>query len=102
MKERLNNKSETQLSPTNEKETKKFKIELPCQVGDIVYCLYQFPQEETKIIELEIDTFEIHKSYILIKGYIGEHCFTYLVSEIGKTVFLTKEEAEQALKGGAE
>lgn len=70
----------------------------PVKVGDKVYCLYQECQKETEIIELEIDTIEIHKEYIIINGYKGEHCYRYFLSEIGKTVFLTKEEAEKALK----
>ena len=32
----------------------------------------------------------------------GTICYQVNIAEVGKTVFLTKEEAEQALKGGAE
>lgn len=75
---------------------------LSCKVGDVVYCLYQPPKEETRIAEVEIDTFEIHKGYIVIVGY-DKHdnegfCYRYFTREIGKTVFLTKEEAEKALE----
>ena len=70
----------------------------PCKVGYKVYCLYQECQKETKIIELEIDTFEIHKDYTIINGYCGEHCYRYFTHEIGKTVFLTKEEAKKKLE----
>lgn len=73
-------------------------IGLPCAVGDTVYCLYKECQKETKIIELEIDFFEIHKDYVIINGYKGEYCYRYFTREIGKTVFLTKEEAEQILQ----
>ncbi len=69
-----------------------------CKVGDKVYCLHQQVKDETKIIEFEIDTLEIHKDYIIIDGFIGEHCYRYFTHEIGKTVFLTREAAENALK----
>lgn len=76
-------------------------VVLPCKVGDVVYCLYQPLKEETRIAEVEIDTFEIHKGYIVIVGY-DKHdnegfCYRYFTREIGKTVFFTKEEAEKIL-----
>lgn len=74
-------------------------IVLPCKLGDTVYCLYRDCREnKTQIIPIEIETFEIHKKYAILEGAKGEHCYRYFVTEIGKTVFLTKEEAETKLK----
>lgn len=70
----------------------------PCKVGDKIYCLFKHcDHTETEVIEVEIDTFEIHKDYTIINGYCGAHCYRYFTHEVGKTVFLTKEEAEKEL-----
>lgn len=80
-------------------------VSLPCNVGDDLYCLFRPVSEETKIIHIVIDTFEIHKDYIVIEGYSKTdnqgYCYRYFVKEIGKSVFFTREEAEKALKRGA-
>ena len=36
------------------------------------------------------------------ESYVSPRCFTYPMSAIGKTVFLTREEAEAKLKGGGQ
>ena len=61
-------------------------LKLPCSVGDTVYRFYTV-DDETKIYEHHITTLT-NIVNIMETG------------EIGKTVFLTKEEAEQALKEG--
>ena len=66
----------------------------PCKVGDVVYDIHYGKVFGGKVIMLNI----------------FDDCFTFMASggryykddDIGKTVFLTKEEAEQALGGGAE
>lgn len=88
-----------QLLPNKTKDEKRrFNIDLPCRVGDTVYCLYQECMEETKVIEVKIDTFEIHKDYVIIDGYMGEYCYRYFLHDLGKTVFLTKEKAKRELR----
>ena len=80
----------------------------PCKVGDVVYQVTRTFISEFRVRFIEIATcgnMFLHTD--LIKGivYTGE---VFSDSEIGKTVFLTKEEAEAALvnyessKGGAE
>ena len=59
-------------------------LKLPCAVGDTVYRFYTV-DDETKIYEHRITTLT---NIVNIME----------VGEIGETVFLTKEEAEQALK----
>ena len=66
----------------------------PCKVGDVVYDIHYGKVFGGKVIMLNM----------------FDDCFTFVATggryykddDIGKTVFLTKEEAEQALKGGAE
>ena len=70
----------------------------PCKVGDTVYCLY-YKFKKPEIIEFEVDAFEVYKEYIIIRGYKGENRYAYFLHNIGQTLFLTKEEAEKALKG---
>ena len=66
----------------------------PCKVGDT---LYYIPFGST-VTKWEIRSIEIMQDDIVF------HCGRtfFLKYDIGKTVFLTKEEAEKALKGGAE
>ena len=77
-------------------------ILLPCKVGTTLYFLYNSPYADnpdlkTRIYETDEWYFDICKKGTSIKprlvhGYNGEYHY-YL----GKTVFLTKEEAEKAL-----
>ena len=75
-------------------------IELPCKIGDTVY-LFSYDT----IHPFTINGFEINKYEVEFKGsYCGEEknlehwAIRLPVSRIGKTVFLTKEEAEAVLK----
>ena len=72
-------------------------VVLPCKVGDVVY---GFHQERTilpmvaKWIETDADGWTVAAQYAPMAPKF------YLFSDFGKTVFLTSEEAEAALKGG--
>lgn len=74
-------------------------VVLPCKVGDVVY---GFHQERTilpmvaKWIETDADGWTVAAQYVPMAPKF------YLFSDFGKTVFLTREEAEAALaqKGG--
>lgn len=77
-------------------------VELPCNVGDTVY---EFYKPVNQIIPYEIEDIHIDKEQtryfatafdIYYNEYLDEIDFNE--DEIGKTVFLTKEEAEKALK----
>ena len=76
-------------------------IELPCELGSEIYMLVT---RHTKSFEWE------NKKMILQNNqhtFIKKTTFTKsnlfkVIDDFGKTVFLTKEEAEQKLKGGAE
>ena len=65
-------------------------IVLPCKVGKNVYhvCKRQYAVDGNRKLWVE--------DWVIVI-----HAFDYsMIPEIGKTVFLTREEAEQALKGG--
>ena len=72
-------------------------VVLPCKVGDVVY---GFHQERTilpmvaKWIETDADGWTVAAQYVPMAPKF------YLFSDFGKTVFLSREDAEAALKGG--
>ena len=76
-------------------------LHLPCKVGTPVYMIASDCGGDT--LDCRYRDCE-GCSYLY--SFVEENKFdTYMVDDIGKTVFLTKEEAEQALqkmKGGAE
>lgn len=95
----------------------------PCKVGDIVYAISESRIEECRCDEICIygnDNIVMteHNCDYDCKGcpfsswgqdYSGEHScqgeygvYSFNFKDFGKTVFLTREEAERALKGGAE
>ena len=94
-----------------EQECKNFKdrsrfVELPCKVGDTLFVPTRNLVSEYKIVSFHVCGEGIWYRTNVIKGIL-----TRLISDnveiIGKTVFLTRKEAEQALKlkereGGAE
>ena len=66
-------------------------IVLPCKVGDKVYR----PSDCLGVVQFVIISFNIYESEMFFTD--DSENIIYL-SDIGKTVFLTHEEAEQALK----
>ena len=76
-------------------------VELPCKVGDTVYEIRPdrgFVQEYT-VITIHISRCDAFFDWELIDGegiYSNVNGFT--VNMLGKTVFLTREEAEKALE----
>lgn len=69
-------------------------IKLPCKVGDTVYNIYWWNDVQEKV-EVEGKTY-----YRTIREHkVSESTFDYSdIKDIGKTVFLTREEAEAKLK----
>lgn len=69
----------------------------PCKVGDTVYTI-----EVGKVKERTLEKIEFSSEgriYLAFRWRGGGYELVQ-VGEIGKTIFLTKEEAERALKGG--
>ena len=77
-------------------------IVLPCKVGDTVWYISKFGEKVIKPIK--VTNIELNDCRELGYGYLsfkyGETSLQYgtIFSNIGKTVFLTREEAEKALK----
>lgn len=73
-------------------------VELPCKVGDTVYVIESIAGEE-KIIQDHVETIGIgyYADGINIYQFDGVKTDGYF-EDFGKTVFLTREEAEQSLK----
>lgn len=79
-------------------------IKLPCKVGDVVYAYCN----EFGILEYEVDSIVIDKhityqcsAYSEPIGDCPSECLDEIepdISDFGKTVFLTKSEAEEKLK----
>lgn len=65
---------------------------LPCKVGDTLYRLV--PNLYREYVEIKIAQFVINKNGIY---FITDKGVSWSVDKIGKTVFLTKSEAEQKL-----
>ena len=82
-------------------------LELPCKVGDTVYLIYgrytpcskygeEFEEYSCQGCKDECDSrkeYCIHKNVSVDLEWIARH-----MNDFGKTVFITKEEAEKALK----
>ena len=78
-------------------------IVLPCKVGDTVWWVTEIVDEncgeKPDILLGEIASFSVQKEGLwAFCRYVGGLTFWHLVSDFGKTVFLTREEAERALK----
>lgn len=72
-------------------------VRLPCKVGDTVYVPTSFLVSEFKITAIFCD---IHGTYFYWLFYCGiyERTSGFSECDIGKTVFLTREEAEKKLE----
>lgn len=74
-------------------------VELPCKVGDTIYEIKERKRNgewKKVILERVVESFEIGKN-----GWISAVCGTTIsvrLCDLNKTVFLTREEAERALK----
>ncbi len=78
-------------------------VKLPCKVGDTIYRINQYAKEKVKsmrILQIRYGESYSGNTFLRIDAIndedMGEFC--YLKNDIGKRVFLTKEEAEAALE----
>ena len=88
---------------------KSLFVELPCKVGKMVYTYYNYWDKEGEIVPYEITNITItqNKKSYWTKKYRAMQvvCFKTIdrqinfdFDEIGKTIFLTKEQAERKLR----
>lgn len=70
----------------------------PCKVGQTVYAVSNYYGGEWQIYECRVDNFTVYEknTFMSISNPEGYN-FGANICEIGKTVFLTREEAEKAL-----
>lgn len=86
-------------------EGKGLLFKLPCKVGDTVYDIdlgnpipYKITGFSLGEIDEDYDIPDTKELYFFAQSTIAEQRFP--ISEIGETIFLTKEEAKQVLKEG--
>lgn len=71
-------------------------VRLPCKVGDTVWIVDENSNEFDGIDECRVSQVIWNGTFFAL--IFDKDCYGYSESYIGKTVFLTREEAEQALK----
>lgn len=74
---------------------------IPCKVGDTIYDIYESVNNkgfedgainELKVTEIHINLDKRNRPWLIISGYM------FAFEDFGKTVFFSREEAEEALK----
>ena len=71
-------------------------VVLPCKVGDAVYWLHNDVITECRVHRVQMNRTGL---FICLKSKVSHGAFRVDIC-LGKTVFMTREEAEAALKGG--
>ena len=77
-------------------------MRFPCRVGNTIYVLLNGIICQTEVLKVKYEEeAENHGKFIRERIYavIGNVLTEFAFSDFGKTVFLTKDEAEKALKG---
>ena len=74
-------------------------VVLPCKVGDAVYEVTSRKTiSEYRVKAIRVELFCTFIEWDIVAGFVDKSLFGVPVDEIGKTVFLTREEAEKALE----
>ena len=87
--------------PCSEQKDKNRFIEVPCKVGDTVYKITRNKVKECKVVFIGISADEICSYFNFVENYADGtfyKSYSMVFDVIGKTVFLTKEEAEEKLR----
>ena len=83
------------LAEYEDLEEQGLLVRLPCNVGDDLYCIVNGEVKKLKVHSFGVPDFEI--TDIEFK-YVDGFKIVRFVGEVGKTVFLTREEAEKKLE----
>ena len=75
-------------------------IRPPCKVGGVVYSIVDCINRPEKLFVTAIHQYKNYISFSALSR--SQRKYVFEEADIGKTVFLTREEAEAKLKGGAE
>lgn len=74
-------------------------VHLPCKVGDTLYEITSRNTiSEYEVTAIRIELFNVFIDWKLTQGFVDRYISDIPISEIGKTVFLTRKEAEKALE----
>lgn len=72
----------------------------PCKAGDTVYEVTSRKTiSEYRVKAIRVELFCTFIEWDIVAGFVDKSIFGVPVDEIGKTVFLTHEEADRALEG---
>ena len=75
-------------------------VVLPCKVGDTLYEVTgRNTISEYRVKAIRVELFCVFIEWEIEKGFVWQSLAGITQNEIGKTVFLTREEAEKALEG---
>lgn len=75
-------------------------VVLPCKAGDTVYEVTSRKTiSEYRVKAIRVELFCTFIEWDIVAGFVDKSIFGVPVNEIGKTVFLTREEADRALEG---
>lgn len=85
------------LADYEDLEEQGLLVRLPCKVGDTVYVPTRNFISELRIIMISVDMHGTYFSWMLNSG-IYPNLDGFSRSKLGKTVFLTREEAEKKLE----
>jgi hypothetical protein len=95
-----------ELKRYKDAEEAGFLVRLPCKVGDTLYAPTRNIISEFRVSQFDFGGYDapyLWVEWYLTKGITGNFRMDGIrASEIGKTVFLSREEAEAALKGETE
>lgn len=83
------------LAEYEQLEEQGLLVRLPCKVGDDLYCIVNGEVKKLKVHSFGVPDFEI--TDIEFK-YVDGFKIVRFVGELGKTVFITREEAEKKLE----
>ena len=87
-----------ELQAFKAKQEQGLLIELPCHIGDIIYePTNRNTINEYMVTGIKKELFALWIEWELEKGFIYQSIYGVEVGNIGKTVFLTRSEAEEAL-----
>lgn len=89
------------LKQYEDAEEQGLLLKLPCKIGDTVYCIRELCDlKGTKVVdEFTVCRFELRKLQQFVVDFYGHRLN---IANFGKTIFITKSEAEKALANTTE
>ena len=84
--------------PCDHFKDKSLFVELPCNVGDTVYCIFADGVKEKYIVSVTMLMSDSVRSLIFHVKNKRDAITSFETIDLGKTVFLSRVDAETALK----